>query len=178
MEKIKAGPHPKCWVDCPFFDQSEFACGGECQREDDKDSNILYEPPSPFEPNGDIEKSEGPTEVNKMIDHLRYIADELWNGRYTAESDILSDAADMLENLANRVPQWISVKEKLPERPHQGYARKRSDIVNAYTVKKEVVPARLYEDSKTMYWRTTEDSQIEVTHWMPLSKDPPEGEGR
>lgn len=88
------------------------------------------------------------------------------------EGDAVIAAIDELP--VTEMSDWIPVTERLPKRPYEGYAKNHSDIVIAYTTKTEVVPARLFEDAKTVYWRTTEDGRIEVTHWMPLPQ-PPEG---
>lgn len=98
------------------------------------------------------------------------------------QTDNLDDAyeqgwMDALDNLKNApavsVPQWISVKDRLPEDEKQVILLRRNGKVSRAEVRKiwETVRFRLYSE---------EDDYSPVTHWaafpaMPLP-EPPKGE--
>ena len=98
------------------------------------------------------------------------------------QTDNLDDAyeqgwMDALENLKNApavsIPQWISVKDGMPENEKQVILLRRNGKVSRAEVRKigETVRFRLYSE---------EDDYSPVTHWaafpaMPLPK-PPKGE--
>ena len=71
--------------------------------------------------------------------------------------------ADFLIHSGVTVQEWISVKDKLPE---------KDEVVIICTDKNFVYAGELIEDT----WFLDNDSWTEtVTHWMPLPK-PPKGE--
>ena len=84
-----------------------------------------------------------------------------YNGRC---KDLVPDTIKMLEDLAKRVPRWISVEERLPE-----------ELVPVLIYEPEY--ARGYKSMATAFringcWHGCVDGA--VTHWMPLPELPKE----
>lgn len=73
--------------------------------------------------------------------------------------DLVPDTIKMLEDLAKRVPRWISVEERYPEH--------RKLVLFGYAKQKFVSIG--YFDEECAEWCDTEDNEVvRPTHWMPL----------
>lgn len=84
------------------------------------------------------------------------------------ESTMKQQAADMLEKLAAekdaKKPEWISVKDRLPEKKHEVYL---CSLDSCLFQGSQYIDIRLFDsDGK---WRNGT-----VTHWMPLPELPKE----
>lgn len=83
-------------------------------------------------------------------------------------------AADCFAKLEESVPRWISVKERLPERPEY---YPHCEIRKCYflvALESGAVMSKFYDFDKNR-WETPTYSP--VTHWMPLPEPPNEGGG-
>lgn len=79
-------------------------------------------------------------------------------------------AADMLEKLAAekeaKKPEWISVKDRLPEKKHEAYL---CCLDSSLFLGSQYIDIRAYSGDGEWYMCGT------VTHWMPLPELPKEG---
>lgn len=74
------------------------------------------------------------------------------------------DALELIEELQAKIPQWISVKERLPE---------NDDYYLTYTTEHTCEVYRYDGDGE---WVTAWDDTAnhDITHWMPLPEPPKE----
>lgn len=95
----------------------------------------------------------------------RFNIDDMMNVNGTLIS--LRDAREVISNFpAVSVPQWISVKDRLPE-PDE-------NPVLAGNAEFGIVNMAWYHH-KNKRWEWPSGAMAEVTHWMPLP-EPPKGE--
>lgn len=83
---------------------------------------------------------------------------------------ILPQAADMLENLAAekaQKPEWISVKDRLPEKKNEAYL---CSLDSCFFPGSQYISIRAFCDNGK--W----EANGTVTHWMPLPEIPKEVE--
>lgn len=114
----------------------------------------------------------------EYIEREALIAEFEWlkSVEYPYQREQTEDAIQRIKNApAVSVPQWISVKERMPENEKQVILLRRNGKVSRAEVRKigETVRFRLYSE---------EDDYSPVTHWaafpaMPLP-EPPKGEQR
>lgn len=82
-------------------------------------------------------------------------------------------AAGMLEDLAKRVPRWISVEERMPE----GEVLAANFATGTYGYKEYIIgyvfPPRVTEPGG-YYAENDYETLHDVTHWMPLPEPPKE----
>lgn len=89
----------------------------------------------------------------------------------TKSAEMYELAAFMLEDLAKRVPRWISVEERLPEHWHMD--DKDRTLINylVYSPDYGVDVGNYIKPAKR--W-VCMGLPMNVTHWMPLPKPPEE----
>lgn len=97
------------------------------------------------------------------------------------QDKLLKDNADAIEELLAKVPKWISVEERLPERTNPTHAR------DTYLVRLEsgCVKTLFYEydnsdrcrpEMSLLFSEGWGKTASPVTHWMPLPTPPKEVE--
>jgi len=97
-------------------------------------------------------------EEDKLSDRLQYYADEYW----FIHEDIVYDA----KKLEAQIPQWISVKDKLPKYEVEVLVcRKDNTYWWGMVIEK---PDNSFYVRYGNKWVFAKD----VTHWMPLPKPP------
>ena len=90
----------------------------------------------------------------------------------TEKDLIIQDLRRENAELRARVPQWISVDDRLPEPKHEFDARNWYLVALSNGVVKELA-YEFHNHSVFGYgWRET---AYPVTHWMPLPQPPKEG---
>ena len=90
----------------------------------------------------------------------------------TEKDLIIQDLRRENAELRARVPQWISVDDRLPEPKHEFDARNWYLVALSNGVVKELA-YEFHNHSVFGYgWRET---AYPVTHWMPLPQPPQEG---
>ena len=106
-----------------------------------------------------------------------YIAfDRHGKGNEPAVKEFL-EIADMLEDLAKRVPRWISVEERLPEDGVNVLVYGLGNNENS-TIAMTSYTHRMY-GYKIEGWCSPWQyffHEYKITHWMPLPESPEEGE--
>jgi hypothetical protein len=80
-------------------------------------------------------------------------------------SDKLAEDLDLIgrSDATIHLPQWISVKERLPE-PYSG--------VLFMGTKGGVCPGFVQSETDPIFWDCFDNEQREATHWMPLPEPP------
>lgn len=107
-----------------------------------------------------------------MRDYKKTILDlRNFNANYEANK-LTNDAADAIEELLAKVPQWISVEERLPEFGERVLVCGRIDDFGDEPEYGIDIAYRYHAGVEHIdfYW----DSTFDVTHWMPLP-EPPSG---
>lgn len=90
-----------------------------------------------------------------------------------ADMDAL--AAFMIEDLFKRVPRWISVKERLPA----GEVLAANFATGTYGYKEYIIGyvfPPIVTEPGGYYAENGYETLHDVTHWMPLTEPPEEGE--
>lgn len=118
------------------------------------------------------------TEDEKLIKALRcdyerncweekcpYLESSSYNDCNTKRNE--HDAADVIEELISRVPKWISVKERLPQ---------KGEVViivdeNGYFSVAEMAVGRLFNEQSPWFYVNGEYEPC-VEYWMPLPMPP------
>lgn len=111
-----------------------------------------------------------PDEIKKGLEYLSItdIAQKVEAAKrglpYAYAEDIATDALAYIQQLEAKVPQWISVKERLPE---------EADEVLVFCRNGETTWTNLAHRVGKQWWRVGVPMQC-VTHWMPLPEPPEE----
>ena len=86
------------------------------------------------------------------------------------QTDLRRDCADLIKHLEAKQPKWISVKERLPVKQFRVIVRTGHGLVTtgwrSYHV--DVRGGELWEVDEAHNYHN------DVTHWMPLPKEPKE----
>ena len=83
---------------------------------------------------------------------------------------------DYVIDLEQRVPRWISVEERLPDKSHDWVL-----IIGKWESDGGWIVPRVAEYREGIWmtngtgWNKIEDLHIKITHWMPLPELPEEG---
>ena len=84
---------------------------------------------------------------------------------------------DYVIDLEQRVPRWISVEERLPDKSHDWVL-----IIGKWESDGGWIVPHVAEYREGIWmtngtgWNKIEDLHIKITHWMPLPEPPEEGE--
>ena len=126
------------------------------------------------------EKPNPELNAEELVTALRLCAGTECEGcpcAYIAESSgncndyVKRQAADMLEKLAAekdaKKPEWISVKDRLPEKKHEAYL---------CSLDSSLFPGSQYVSIREFCDDGEWEAHGTVTHWMPLPELPQEGE--
>lgn len=106
------------------------------------------------------------------------------NTPYSCEKELVLIAADRLEELEAKLPRWIPVTERLPEkdgsylvsRKHKSGFRTQ-DVIKFAQNGDLIDPYDLHGEKNVWYYYDSEYGHIparNVTHWMPLPEPPKE----
>ena len=90
--------------------------------------------------------------------------------------DVHSDALAYIQQREQRVPRWISVEERMPDKSHDWVL-----IIGKWESDGGWIVPRVAEYREGIWmtngtgWNKIEDLHIKITHWMPLPELPEEG---